>query len=646
MRLEAQRQEQGDKLREQKPTDQSCIDAPLSKLSPEGQGSQFPGTPSTDLDPDTPADDQKGDPSYKEQRRFPRVSDEDLVNLYLLALASVVTLSVEGVNAHWSPERKGFKVCDENGEKLYEARIDGHLFLSNSRETKVIVEVKPVMQDESPRVMMQETAQMAAWIHADRDVIQEDTRVEQRSRIGLQIIFNNESVWTLGDSVYEEARVGRVFNHRRPQRFPLAVVKATSTSDIIKAVKLAAEKKCRVAIRSGGHSWAAWSVRDESILIDLGNYKHLEVDAENRIAKATPSMTGKELNGTLIKEYGLMFPGGHCPDVGLGGFLLQGGMGWNCRNWGWACERVQAVDVVTATGELLHCNATQNRELYWAARGAGPGFPGVVTQYHLELIPYPKDGFRSSGYVYPIRQYRQVFDWLLSITPGFDEDTEIAAVAAYPEGIDEHCFFVLFVAMKSTPEEAEKALLPAQITRPAGAIQEWFCQVDSLENQYSKQAKANPERHRYCAENAYIRNDADVPTVLEEAFTTLPHKKAFALWYAMYPCSRRKLPDMALSMQSDHYFALYTVWEEEKDDDRCQAWVADVMKRVQRHGVGSYLGDADFQVRKTRYWADDNARRLMDIRRKWDPQGRICGYLDQGDQSGTRGLDNAKEIKL
>lgn len=316
------------------------------------------------------------------------------------------------------------------------------------------------------------------------------------------------------------------------------------------------------------------------------------------------------------------------------------------QNWGWACERVQAVDVVTATGELLHCNATQNRDLYWAARGAGPGFPGVVTQYHLELIPYPKDGFRSSGYVYPIRQYRQVFDWLLSITPSFDEDTEIAAVAAYPEGIDEHCFFVLFVAMKSTPEEAEKALRPAQITRPTGAIQEWFCQVDSLENQYTNQANANPERHRYCAENAYIRNDADVPAVLEEAFTTLPHKKAFALWYAMYPCSRRKLPDMALSMQSDHYFALYTVWEEEKDDARCQTWVADVMKRVQRHGVGSYLGDADFQVRKTRYWADDNARRLMDIRRKWDPQGRICGYLDKGDQSGTRGLDNAKESKL
>lgn len=140
-------------------------------------------------------------------------------------------------------------------------------------------------------------------------------------------------VWrdTADNAVYEEARVGRVFNHRRPSRFPHAVVKARCEQDIVNAVKLAAERKCRVAVRSGGHSWAAWSVRDGSILIDLGNYKKVEVDAKNQVAKATPSMTGRELNSVLIKEHGLMFPGGHCPDVGLGGFLLQGGMGWNCR---------------------------------------------------------------------------------------------------------------------------------------------------------------------------------------------------------------------------------------------------------------------------------------------------------------------------
>lgn len=274
------------------------------------------------------------------------------------------------------------------------------------------------------------------------------------------------------------------------------------------------------------------------------------------------------------------------------------------------------------------------------------GFPGIVTKFHLNVLPYPKRGFRSSGYIYPISMYREAFQWVLDISPSFDQDTEIAAIAHYPDSDSEMVFFVLFVTMKNDPDEAEAALRSAQETRPAGTIDEWFCQEDSLEKQYINQAEKNPEKHRYCTDNAYIHNDADVPGVLEEAFTTLPHKKAFSLWYAMNPCSRRKLPDMALSMQSDHYFALYTVWEEESDDPRCLEWVRNVMKKVERHSVGAYLGDSDFQVRKSKYWSDENAVRLMEIRRSFDPQGRICGYLDQGDLSGTKGLDNAHQWKM
>ena len=33
----------------------------------------------------------------------------------------------------------------------------------------------------------------------------------------------------------------------------------------------------------------------------------------------------------LSRVFTWFFAGGHCPDVGLGGFLLQGGMGWNCK---------------------------------------------------------------------------------------------------------------------------------------------------------------------------------------------------------------------------------------------------------------------------------------------------------------------------
>lgn len=178
---------------------------------------------------------------------------------------------------------------------------------------------------------------------------------------------------------------------------------------------------------------------------------------------------------------------------------------------------------------------------------------------------------------------------------------------------------------------------------------EVFCDRTSLAKEYGTQAGANPEGHRYCAENAYVSNGEDVPAVLEEGFTTLPSKKSFALYFAMNPTSRRALPatdsqaGMSVSMQSDHYFALYTVWEEEADDERCTGWVKGVMSQVERHSDGAYLGDMDFQQRRTRFWNEECGRKLMAVRKKWDPKGRICGYLDEGDRSGVDGLKNQFE---
>jgi len=113
----------------------------------------------------------------------------------------------------------------------------------------------------------------------------------------------------------------------------------------------------------------------------------------------------------------------------------------------------------------------------------------------------------------------------------------------------------------------------------------------------------------------------------------------------MVPTSRRPLPDMALSMHSDHYFAIYSIWDDEREDKKCRDWVRERMATVEKLSCGAYLGDSDFQVRRTKFWEDGNAKRLMEIRRKWDPKGRVCGYLDEGDVSGLDGLKNEFEWK-
>ncbi len=42
-----------------------------------------------------------------------------------------------------------------------------------------------------------------------------------------------------GEAGYEEARVGRVFNARRPDRFPAAVLLAADDADVVAGVRLA-----------------------------------------------------------------------------------------------------------------------------------------------------------------------------------------------------------------------------------------------------------------------------------------------------------------------------------------------------------------------------------------------------------------------
>ena len=125
-----------------------------------------------------------------------------------------------------------------------------------------------------------------------------------------------------GDPLYEQARTGRIFNARRPDRFPAAVLLAESDADVIEGVRLAAERAWTVSVRSGGHSWAAWSLRDDALLIDLGGLRDLAYDPATGVVSVRPAVKGGQELAPYLAERGRAFPGGHCPSVGLGGFLL------------------------------------------------------------------------------------------------------------------------------------------------------------------------------------------------------------------------------------------------------------------------------------------------------------------------------------
>lgn len=249
-------------------------------------------------------------------------------------------------------------------------------------------------------------------------------------------------------------------------------------------------------------------------------------------------------------------------------------------------------------------------------------FPGLVTQFHLRLIPLPRE-IHSSMYIYPQKLYYEAFNWALALVTSLDGDTEITAKAKYDQG--KPVLAIYFTSMKNTKEDAKTALQPVQNSRPAGTITESFCDKDSLDSLYDIMSSLHPKNHRYLADNVYLQNDADVPRLLEKACFTLPHQKSYLFWTSMRPWSRRELPEMALSMRSDHYFAVYLIWEKEEDDDRCREWLQQVMGNIADKSVGSYIGDSDFEMRYAEYWTVESTKRLAQIRDTWDLEDRING---------------------
>ena len=147
----------------------------------------------------------------------------------------------------------------------------------------------------------------------------------------------------------------------------------------------------------------------------MNRIDHARIDAEKGVAVIGPGKGGSVLMGELEAQ-NLFFPAGHCKGVCVGGYLLQGGYGWNSRVWGLACENVIGLDVVTADGEQIHCDADDHSDLYRAARGAGPGFFGVVTSFYLKLYSRPA-ACGTSVYVYPIDLADEIYTWRAMSAP-------------------------------------------------------------------------------------------------------------------------------------------------------------------------------------------------------------------------------------
>ncbi len=431
-----------------------------------------------------------------------------------------------------------------------------------------------------------------------------------------------------GEDRYEQARRAAVWNARTPPRHPERIVLAESEGDVVRAVREARELGMQVGVRSGGHSWAGNHLREGGLLLDISRLRTVELDAPAMRAVVGPGCHGDELL-RMLAPHDLFFPAGHCPGVGLGGYLLQGGYGWNGRVYGPACMSVEAIDVVLASGELVHADEDENAELLWAARGAGPGFFGVVTRFHLRLVRKPKL-VANSVFLYPIEVLDEVFRWAHAIGPRVAREMEMMVfIHRTEEGELE--IAVTGPVLVDTEEQAREAITVLEscpvLDRAKLALPYVPGELDHL---YAGAHAAYPDNHRYSADNMWTHAPVeDLLPGLHRIAETMPEAPSHMLWMNWQPgvTVQPARPDMAYSVEDDTYIALYGVWKDPADDDMGVAWATERMREMESFSSGIQLADENLGNRPARFLGDEQHTRLEALRAKYDPEGRFHSWM-------------------
>jgi FAD/FMN-containing dehydrogenase len=459
--------------------------------------------------------------------------------------------------------------------------------------------------------------------------------------------FENPVVWR-DDPTYEQVRQSMLWNALKPARHPAGIVQVASDEDVVAAVGLARERGLQVAVRAGGHSWVGSALRDDTILIDLSGRRAVHVDEASATAAVEPAVTGAELARELERR-GFAFPVGHCASVGMGGYLLSGGLGWNGGAWGPACASVTAVDVVTADGELVHATHEDHAELLWAARGAGPGFPGVVTRFHLALQPLPR-AITTTTHIYDLDDLDDLAPWASRVAAELPVTVEMTVLLTeagldLPTDPTRKVAVVTATAFADTDDDAAAQLAPlagSPLRNRALVVRE--VEPSPFEVLFRDFGGRWREGCRYASDNVWADTDLTRALLaLRAALDEAPSASSFG-FAGMSPdlpeaASQDDLPDMAFSLYARTFVAVYAMWDDPTTDDANLAWLPSAMTRLEDTAIGHYIAEADLRAATAharRCFTDETWARLETLRRRVDPDGVFVTYLTPDHERSAR----------
>lgn len=425
------------------------------------------------------------------------------------------------------------------------------------------------------------------------------------------------------DDGYDKARA--VWNARFDRR-PDVIVRCENAHDIQAAVVFARDRQLRLSVKGGGHAFAANTVADGGLLIDLSAMTGVAVDPTSKTARVEPGVKWNAFDAKT-QEHGLATPGGTVSTVGVAGFTLGGGNGYLSRKYGMAIDNLLSVDLVTASGKPVRASNDENQELFWALRGGGGNF-GVATAFEFRLHEVGPDVL--AGQVFHrfedapdlLRFYRDFMATAADEIQCYPFFLRVPPLEIFPEEFHGQLALDLVVFHAETGPRAEATLRPlvehgdpffsAVGPQPYASVQQAFDAGLPAGQRYESRAH-------------------DLPAINDDAISTMMKHLAgmagdFTAVYLGAGGGAIARVDSAATAypHRDAPFAFHIMagWTQPDQDDEIIGWTRQFSDAMVPFATGGVYVNVLGTDEKDRIHAayGDNYGRLLELKRQWDPE--------------------------
>lgn len=156
------------------------------------------------------------------------------------------------------------------------------------------------------------------------------------------------------------------------------VIRPANTTQVARVLSILNSLDTKFSIRSGGHKQnpGYGSIGESGVLVSLANLNTLYLSKDKTSIKVGSGNRWQSVYDYLVPQ-GLVAIGGRVGIVGVGGFMLGGGLSYHSNQYGLAMDNVKSFEVVLASGRVVKASSSQNPDLYQALRGGAANFGKV-----------------------------------------------------------------------------------------------------------------------------------------------------------------------------------------------------------------------------------------------------------------------------